>query len=75
MAEDKDTPVECYSGSRYGERPLAFHFDGKRHIVASVLRQWRISEGLCWRIITDDELRFDLIYLEAEDNWNIIPLG
>ena len=74
MAEDKNTRVECYSGSRVGARPLAFLYEGRRHTVAAVIRQWRIPEGLCYRVITDEELRFDLIYLEDEDAWDVIPL-
>jgi hypothetical protein len=66
--------VECTSGSRYGERPLAFNWDGERLEVAGVQRQWRTPWGMCYRVITQDERTFDLFYLEGEDLWKAVCL-
>ena len=63
--------VECYSGVRYGERPRALILEGERMEIAAVLQQWRLPEGPCFRVITQDEMKFDLFYLEAEDEWQI----
>lgn len=74
MDESVKPVVECYSGARYGERPLAFTWEGKRHEIAAVQRQWRMPEGPCYRVITHDEEKFDLIYLEEDDEWRVFPL-
>ena len=74
MAERLKPVVECYSGARYGERPRAFTWEGHQHEVAAVQRQWRMPEGPCFRVITQMEERFDLIYLESEDAWQIYPM-
>lgn len=74
MAEEEHLRVEAYSGSRYGQRPTAFTLDGQRHRVASVLREWLTPAGYCYRIITDDELRFDLLYDPGADRWTIRAL-
>jgi hypothetical protein len=63
------------SGSRYGERPLAFTWDGERLEVAGVQRQWRTPEGMCYRVITQDEQLFDLLYLEDQDLWKAVSLS
>ncbi|MCE5209552.1 MAG: hypothetical protein LLG42_14735 [Chloroflexi bacterium] len=81
MAKDKNIQVECYSGSRYGEHPLAFVYEGRRYTIANIIRQWRMPEGLCFRILTQEEKPslegqlFDLIYLEYEDEWNVFPMA
>ena len=71
----QDVKVECHSGFRYGEHPLAFETEGQRHLIAAVLRQWRTPQGLYFRIITEDEKRYDLAYLEHEDRWEILLLA
>ncbi len=74
MAEEEYLRVECYSGSRYGERPTAFELHGRRHRIAAVLREWNTPGGYCYRVITEEEQRFDLLYDPAEDRWSIFPL-
>jgi len=63
------------SGSRYGERPLAFTWDGERLEVTGVQRQWRTPEGMCYRVITQEERSFDLFYFEDEDLWKAVSLS
>jgi hypothetical protein len=75
MPEDKNARVECYSGSRYGEHPVAFTCEEKKYSVAAVTRQWRTPEGYCYRVITQEELLFDLMYLENEEVWEVIRIG
>ena len=67
--------VECYSGGRYAERPKALIVGGERMEIAAVLQEWRLPEGLCYRVITQDEQRFELFYLEAEDEWRVERLS
>lgn len=75
MVERISPLVECYSGARYGERPLAFVWEGKRQEIAAIPRQWRLPEGPCYRVITQNEEKFDLIYLELEDEWQVYSLS
>jgi hypothetical protein len=74
MVERIKALVECYSGARYGERPLALFWEGKRYEIAGIQRQWRLPEGPCYRVITQEEEKFDLIYLQVEDEWRIFSL-
>jgi hypothetical protein len=63
--------VECYSGYRYGERPLALHWQGKRLKIEKVEIQERRRQGWFFRVLTDDEQSFELLYDESLDNWEI----
>ena len=67
--------VVCYSGAKYGERPIALIVGGERMEIAAVINEWRLPEGMCFRVITQDEARFDVYYLEAEDEWQLRALG
>jgi hypothetical protein len=67
--------VECYSGSRFAERPVCFDFAGRRHVVRTVEDTWRSPPGLHFRVTTDDDRRFELAYDERADQWNIISLA
>jgi hypothetical protein len=69
------TDVECYSGSRYGERPVSFEFIGRRHSVKDVTRTWRSPEGLHFRVTTEEEERFELTYHEGTGEWSIADLA
>lgn len=68
MAPD---PVECHSGSTYGERPIAFQWEGERLEVAAVEASWRIPGGRRFRVRTHDGRVFELFYGELYDEWRI----
>jgi len=68
---DKGTQVECYSGSRYGERPLSFTLGDERYIVRVVEKSWRTPSALHFRVRTEDDESFELAYYEKADCWNI----
>jgi hypothetical protein len=74
MAEDDRLSVECYSGARYGQRPTAFIWRGERHEIAAVLQEWRTPGGYYFRVITQAELRCDLLYDEDAAEWRIVWL-
>ncbi len=74
MGERLKTEVHCYSGARYGEHPLAFEWEGKHYEIAAIQQQWRLPDGPCYRVITQEEERFDLVYLEHEDRWGVFPM-
>ena len=63
--------VACYSGAAYGERPQAFIKDGRTTIVKAVLKRWRLPEGRCFLVQTEDDLLFTLNYDETLDMWQI----
>ena len=63
--------VECHSGSSYGERPVAFQWEGERLEVAEVEASWRIPGGRRFRVRTRDDRIFELFYGELYDEWRI----
>ncbi len=63
--------VECHSGYKYGERPLALTWEGQRLEVHTVLAAWRTPQGPCFRVRSRDGRTFELAYQEALDQWEI----
>lgn len=63
--------VECHSGSRYGERPIALRWEGQRLEILAVEAQWRSPEGPCFRVRTGGDQVFELLYSEGDDAWHI----
>lgn len=63
--------VECHSGYKYGERPLAFSWENQRLEVSEILATWRAPQGPCFRIRAEDDRCFELSYQEAADKWEI----
>jgi len=72
---DKASQVECYSGGRYGERPLSFVLDDERYVVRAVERSWRTPSALHFRVRTEDGESFELAYYEKADSWNVEKLS
>jgi len=58
--------VECYSGYRAEERPLAFHLAGERRIVDRVIDTWVGEDHLYFKLLADDRK----VYLIRYDRWN-----
>ena len=67
--------VECHSGSRFAEKPLALTWEGKRLEVQEVLSEWRTPEAKTFRVRTSDGQVFDLCYTEAAETWQIQRRG
>jgi hypothetical protein len=63
--------VECHSGYTYGERPIAFQWEGQRLQVAEVEASWRQPGGRRFRVRTEDGRVFELFYGELYDEWRI----
>jgi hypothetical protein len=63
--------VECHSGYTYGERPLALHWEGERLVIREIEARWRVPDGRCFRVRTEDERVFELTYLERDDVWRL----
>ena len=67
-----DEPVECRSEVTYAERPIAFYWQGQRLLVSEVQARWRVPEGIRFRVRTEDDQVFELVYDEARDIWLIV---
>ena len=63
--------VECHSGTTYGERPIAIHWEGERLLIVEIEARWRLSTGRKFRVRVDDERTFELHYAEQVDEWRI----
>jgi hypothetical protein len=63
--------VECHSGYAYAERPVAFHWQDERLVIADLLSQARTPEGRRFLVRTQDGQEFELLYLENTDEWKI----
>jgi hypothetical protein len=66
--------VECHSGYDYAEKPVAIHWAGERLEITSIVAQWRIPGGKCFRVQTRNEQTFELFYGELYDEWRINPV-
>ena len=70
--------VECYSGFKTNERPVAFTYQGRRQEVAQIIDRW-YEGGLdptqpeidYFKIKTTDGQVFILRYLSFFDAWSI----
>jgi hypothetical protein len=67
--------VECYSGSRYAERPLSFALDGEPYIIKAIEESWRSPSALHFRVRTENGESFELAYDEELDQWRIWKLS
>jgi hypothetical protein len=66
--------VECHSGFSYAERPVALIWESQRLEIDSILAEWRTPGEHHFRVRTRDLCLFDLVYREADDQWQIQPL-
>lgn len=62
--------VECYSGTRYAERPVALTWNGKRLSIESVERAWQTPNGMAFTVRVAGGFRFELTYLPTSDQWS-----
>jgi hypothetical protein len=63
--------VECHSGYTYGERPIAFYWEGERLLIVEIEARWRFPNGRKFRVRVEDERTFELYYVEHVDEWRI----
>lgn len=81
-----DVVVEAYSGYRYGERPRAFTWQGRRYEVLAVERRWRTPRGSGFLVAAAQPAagsssvsgnedgsveHWELMYDEVQDTWHI----
>ncbi|OPY81081.1 MAG: hypothetical protein A4E65_01250 [Syntrophorhabdus sp. PtaU1.Bin153] len=70
--------VECYSGYKANERPVAFTFHGRRWKVAEIIDRWYEGgvepgrpEANYFKVRTYEGKLFLLRYLSLFDSWSI----
>jgi hypothetical protein len=63
--------VECHSGHTYGERPIAFYWEGERLLIVEIEARWRLPDGRKFRVRVEDDRTFELYYVEQVDEWRI----
>jgi hypothetical protein len=66
--------VECYSGTRYAERPVALTWNGKRLSIETIERAWQTPDSVVFVVRVADDRRFELTYLPTHDQWTVRPL-
>ena len=75
---DEQIEVECYSGYKANERPVAFTYQGRRREVKEIIDRW-YEGGLepgrppidYFKVKTTDGQVFILRYLSLFDAWSI----
>jgi len=63
--------VECHSGTTYGERPIAFYWEGERLLIVDIEARWRLPDGRKFRVRVENDRTFELYYVEQVDEWRI----
>ncbi len=70
--------VECYSGYKINERPVAFSYEGRRREVSEILDRWYEGgpdpgrpEINYFKVRTSEGRDFILRYLSLFDAWSI----
>ena len=66
--------VECFSSTRYGERPTALVIGQARLEVDKILNSWRLPSGLVFQVRTLDHQVFELKYDQHSSEWSFKTL-
>ena len=62
--------VKCYSGHKINERPVSFILDGKENYIEEIIDAWIGEKFHYWKVLTESNLRFLLMYNPQEDTWD-----
>lgn len=63
--------VECHAGYTYAERPTAVLWGDRRLSVIEIIESRKTPEGRYFRVSTEDDHAFILIYNEFYDAWQV----
>jgi hypothetical protein len=63
--------VECHSGHKADERPVAFWLGERRLVVVELRDRWYTPEGSGFRVLADDGLVYVLRHFGADDSWTL----
>jgi len=72
--EEFQIDVSCYSGHRYGERPISFKLLERTFAVKEIVDQWYGEDHLYFKIRADDQKTYLLKYDQAKDRWFLTGL-
>ncbi len=64
--------VECYSGYRLNERPVAFSLMGRRYRVEEIVDRWYGEGANYFKVRADDKNIYLLKYDEWKDRWDLV---
>lgn len=64
--------VECYSGYKVNEKPLAFFLNKRRVGVKKIIDQWYGPKHTYFKILAEDENIYILKYSEINDHWELV---
>lgn len=67
-----EVKVDCYSGYKVNQRPLAFSLGRKRLNVKEIIDQWYGPDHLYFKILAEDENIYILRYSEINDHWELV---
>lgn len=63
--------VECHSGYKYGQRPIAVLSNGERHEIIEIIREWKSPTGIFFQVLTTDDQAYELKYKIDRDDWSV----
>lgn len=63
--------VQCHSGYAYAQRPMAILWEEEWLCVTQIEGEWRTPDGKLFRVCTEENQVFELLYIAAEDKWQI----
>ena len=64
--------VECYSGYKFNERPMAFSLMGHSYRVKEIIDTWYSEAAVYFKIKADDDNLYLLKYDEDQDQWDLV---
>ena len=64
--------VECYSGHTYAQEPRTIKWQGRVYRVEKILSRWREPAGPCFLVVTGEDIRLRIRYIEETDRWNLM---
>jgi len=74
----KEIQVECYSGFKANERPVAFTYQGERRIIEEIVDRWYdggLDSGRSvidyFKVRTADGMVYLLRYQSELDEWSL----
>jgi surfactin synthase thioesterase subunit len=71
VADKAAARVECYSGHRYAQRPVAIIWGEERLEVSEVEAEWHTTEGKRFWVRIVDGRGFALSYSTEKDEWEV----
>jgi hypothetical protein len=63
--------VQCRSDFCYAQRPQRIYWAGVWQNVTRLTAEWKTPDGHIFRVLTDANIVFELIFQEINDNWQI----